>query len=983
MRRKLLFSLFVLIALSFASFATDMVHSRGDHEKQAQLASRNMSLALDQSISASVEKINIVLLSSADFLEDQLRRNPALPYKAVNAFLLKQQARVPELMSIHASDEKGLVQFGQEVDPSEHLSWANRDFFDLLKAPAETGLYVSNPLIGKVSKRWGIALVRRYNHPDGSFAGVVGALIPVTYFETLLSTMDVGPYGTAVLRDSNLGLIARFPPVNGPAGVIGSKGFSKELADAIASGETVVTYHAEKTSDGPERTNTYRRLSTVPFHLLAGQGSKDYMANFSRELAYGLAQFLLYVAVICAGSWFLWRSIVHSTLEHERNSALLRGASDGIHVLDRQGNLVEASDSFFAMLGYDRAQGMGLNVKDWSTQRYGVDADALTMAPLDHGQTTLSTLHRRRDGSEFPVEVNMLPVEIGGSTMLFNSSRDVSARKLAEEELQKSHDQLNALNATLESRVTERTQELQAALQLAEAASRSRAEFLANTSHEIRTPMNSVLGLAYLALKATNDPQQRGYLEKIQRSGGHLMRIIDDILDFSKIDAGKLELEVTSFDLDLSLEHLLHWTEERAGDKGLSLHVERGDDIPRWLVGDPLRLKQILLNLVSNAIKFTEQGSVVVRLHCMERSAQDCVIRFDVEDTGIGLGSEECERLFSPFQQADSSITRKFGGTGLGLAICRQLAHLMGGEVGVISRPGVGSTFWFRVRFPIGQEDQRATEATHKLAEAIDALSGATMLVVDDNAFNLEVAKGLLEGVGVKVFTADDGARAIEMLNAQPFDCVFMDVQMPGMDGLEATRRIRADAQLARTLVIAMTANASGDDRERCLEAGMNDVIRKPVDPEKMFVTLARHLQVRRPGQERGAPPVVALPAVTSAAPQSEALAQWDRLTLQTYVGIAPEKQARFLQTYLKSAAESVHAAGKAIQAGDWGAVGAQGHKLKSSSRCVGALQLAGLCESLEGAGKSGNAEACIALEAELQTSFAALKALMQNTLQT
>jgi CheY-like chemotaxis protein len=521
-------------------------------------------------------------------------------------------------------------------------------------------------------------------------------------------------------------------------------------------------------------------------------------------------------------------------------------------------------------------------------------------------------------------------------------------------------------------------------LQSAETASRSRADFLANTSHEIRTPMNSVLGMAYLALQTTSDPRQRGFLEKIQRSGAHLMRILDDILDFSKIDAGKLELETTSFDLDISLEHLLHWSEDRARDKGLQLRLECAPDVPRQLMGDPLRLKQILLNFVSNAIKFTERGSVVLRLHCLERNAQDCVIRFDVEDTGMGLTEAECARLFQSFEQADTSITRKFGGTGLGLAISRQLALLMGGDVGVSSVPGMGSTFWFCARFPLGQSVPTLAGVVSTLSQSVAALRGSAILVVDDNEFNLEVAKGLLEGLGVEVQTAADGAQAIAMLSERHFDCVMMDVQMPVMDGLEATRRIRADARIANTLVIAMTANASGADHARCLQAGMNDVIKKPVEPEKMFLTLATHLHPHRPRPEFSSSahvtPVtdsVAAPAT----PKSDALAQWDRQALQTYVGKQPQRQQKLLVTFLVSAEEIVRAIPLAIRAEDWKATAALGHKLKSSSRCVGAMQLATLCESLEHAGKHGDAENCTGLAPQVQAEFAELRALMEGEL--
>jgi CheY-like chemotaxis protein len=282
----------------------------------------------------------------------------------------------------------------------------------------------------------------------------------------------------------------------------------------------------------------------------------------------------------------------------------------------------------------------------------------------------------------------------------------------------------------------------------------------------------------------------------------------------------------------------------------------------------------------------------------------------------------------------------------------------------------------------LGQVSASEDDANHRLSESIVALRGTAMLVVDDNEFNLEVAKGLLEGVGVTVQTAVDGAQAIVLLRAKSYDCVLMDVQMPVMDGLEATRRLRAEAQFTHILIIAMTANASGTDHARCLEAGMDEVVKKPVDPEKLFITLATHLQMRGLGLELVASPVVASPDMCSGASQPDAPAQWDRLALQVYVGDQIERQHKLLTTYLKSAAQSVHAARLAIDAEDWSAAAAQGHKLKSSSRCVGAMQLACLCESLEHAGKSGNAEVCRTLEAQVQVDFVVLHTLMEAELQ-
>jgi CheY-like chemotaxis protein len=296
------------------------------------------------------------------------------------------------------------------------------------------------------------------------------------------------------------------------------------------------------------------------------------------------------------------------------------------------------------------------------------------------------------------------------------------------------------------------------------------------------------------------------------------MHIIDDILDISKIDEGKLVLEYERFDLDCVLDHVLHLTEDSARDKDLSLRLERDTEMPRFLQGDGMRVKQIMLNFVSNAIKFTERGGIVLKLHFLPCERPYCLLRFEVTDSGIGLTEAEIARLFKSFEQADNSITRKFGGTGLGLAICKQLALLMGGDVGVNSTPNLGSTFWFQARFGIADQSMEAVDNILKAEAAALALRGRSILVVDDNEFNLDVARGLLEGLNCQVTTAVDGKQALKLLRAETYACVLMDVQMPVMDGLVATRQIRADAALADTIVIAMTANASGVDRALCVQ---------------------------------------------------------------------------------------------------------------------------------------------------------------------
>ena len=525
--------------------------------------------------------------------------------------------------------------------------------------------------------------------------------------------------------------------------------------------------------------------------------------------------------------------------------------------------LKEATDLKYVMfnrageelLGYERQHLLGKTDLDsfsleQATRFSAADREVLDgeAGRLDVPQELVSTasngerlLHTRKVRIQSPD---------GTSKFLLGISEDITDRKAVEAELEQHRHHLEALVATRTAELEMANQSLSQAKTAADVANVTKSAFLANMSHEIRTQINGIIGVANLLRREGVSPQQAKRLDTIDASSQHLLSVINNILDISKIEAGKFTLEEAPVDIGSVLGNVNSILAERLQAKGLHLLMEIGQ-LPGNLWGDPTRLQQALLNYVTNAVKFTDQGKITLRV-INQNETDDCVtLRFEVTDTGIGITPEAMSRLFSTFEQADNSMTRKYGGTGLGLVITRHLAELMGGEAGVESTPSVGSTFWFSVC--LKKMEMRRNVERQEPSAVVDAESlirqryaGQRILVADDEPLNQEIAMTLLQAVGLLVDTADDGVQAVELVCKKRYAAIFMDMQMPKLNGLEAVRQIRNFAGCGDLQIIAMTANAFAEDKALCIEAGMNDFLVKPFMPEQLFGVVLRALDQRQ-----------------------------------------------------------------------------------------------------------------------------------------
>ncbi len=536
--------------------------------------------------------------------------------------------------------------------------------------------------------------------------------------------------------------------------------------------------------------------------------------------------------------------------ELSRLQQAIEQSPEGVCITDATGVIEYVNPAFVNASGYSREELLGRNPRLLRSERTKASTYHDLWATLSAGRVWSGELVNRRKDGRLYVEAEVIsPVfdEDGTITHYLAVKQDVTEKKRLESELEQHRSQLEQLVAQRTAELEQANSQLAEARDQAAAAARTKATFLSNMSHEIRTPMNGIIGLLHLAQREAGSPRLKSCLQKMEHAAGHLLTLINDILDLSKIDAGKLTLESVPVSLPAIIADVASIVGVTARSKNLQLTTDLAP-LPEDLHGDPTRITQALLNYASNAVKFTAAGTVGIVVRVLEQTADSALLRLEVSDSGPGIAPEVLPRLFQAFEQADSSTTRIYKGTGLGLAITRQLAGLMGGEVGVESQPGAGSTFWLTLRLArhraaVAPEAQLPDELETKIREHF---AGRRVLLAEDEPINQEIATALLEELGLVVSVAENGQRAVDLAGSSDFALILMDMQMPVLDGLAATREIRRRYPAAPSIV-AMTANAFSEDRERCREAGMDDFIAKPIDLKKFHRTLWRALQGPRP----------------------------------------------------------------------------------------------------------------------------------------
>jgi PAS domain S-box-containing protein len=916
----------------------------------AYQVSQNLASTLEVEIRRDLETYTLSLQAVAEGLK--MPEIDTLSPTLRDAILFDNSSHAPQYGSILVLDENGKLKLSSTARLAQGYDLSDRGFFQMHRDNPDLGVRLSAPYYQTLSGDGLLVLSRRINGSDGRFAGVVAGALRLKYVEQLFHgiRVDNGAWITLLMTDGTI--IARSPYRAQDVGRNIGKApvlqhFMRERAGQFAGPDL---------ASGTTRLFVYKQIGDLPLLISVAVPKAAVLIDWWHKAVIICVLVACFILVIGAIGWMLYRELSRRAVaekharENEERYRLLADNSSDLIVLTRDGEAVYVSPAARRLYGYEPEELIGTKLEDYV---HPDDLPALATAKAevrDKGEALVVYRCRNRKGEMISVEASWRRSSAvnGKSTESVVVARDITQRVRNEEALR-------------------------AAKEHADAANRAKSSFLAHMSHEIRTPMNGILGMNHLLMATPLDAEQRDYARTIGDSASSLLRIIDDILDESKLEAGKVEIEFADFDLGKTLEDIVSILQPRAAQKDVRLGMVVGPTACGWFRGDAVRLRQVLLNIAGNSVKFTDRGHVAIDVGVPRELGDQAVVRFEIADTGIGIDEAAQASLFQKFTQADVSISRRFGGTGLGLAIAKQLVELMGGTIGFSSVVGEGSLFCFeipleRVAAPAEKTPAAAMTAPAATQRALE------VLIAEDNKVNQQVAQLIVSHAGHRVDLADDGRQAVAAARAKDYDVILMDLQMPELDGIAAAKEIRAlPGRAGQVPIIALTSHAMAGMREEVIAAGMDDYVSKPFEATVLLAKLQHLAAFRSAGEQRK-------PASAPDRHEGKGDPRFDRDKLDQLR--AATNMASFvplLSSLIEAIEQRVALTLGHIAGEDFGPAAREAHDLVAIAGNVGGMRLSGLSRQLQHACQVRDAAKARAVAAELSAEAEAVLPLMRD----